>query len=253
MSFSLTPILTSVGVRLKGNVMANRRMFSQRITGDEKFLEMPTSAQNLYFHLGIYADDDGFVNPQKIVRMIGANPDDLKVLLAKGFVIPFETGVIVITHWKENNYIQADRYTPTIYQDEYKKLECIQNVYSLDTQVRLGKSKVRLGKDISDKSRKKPLHNPLGVEIIKAFEEVDAKNKTYYGNKTQRLACDFLLGEFSLEEILARIKILSQTNKFPYFPKINSPYDLKEKWVKLEDQIKSKQLEIKNKERSIIL
>ena len=127
--------------------MAQRRMFSQRIVGDEKFLEMPVSAQNLYFHLGIYADDDGFVNPQKIVRMIGANPDDLKVLITKEFVIPFEGGVVVVTHWKENNYIQKDRYTPTIYQEQLKKLDSIQNVYKLDTQVRLGKVRLELGKD----------------------------------------------------------------------------------------------------------
>jgi hypothetical protein len=132
--------------------MANRRMFSQRVTGDEKFLEMPVSAQNLYFHLGIYADDDGFVNPQKIIRIVGSNPDDLKVLLAKNFVIPFETGVIVITHWKENNYIRNDRYIETIYKEQKDLLKEKDGVYSLgipngyqmDTQVRLGK--VRLGK-----------------------------------------------------------------------------------------------------------
>ena len=132
--------------------MAQRRMFSQRIVGEEKFLEMPQSAQNLYFHLGIYADDDGFINPQKIVRMIGANPDDLKILVAKQFVIPFEAGVVVITNWKENNYIQKDRYTPTIYQNELKKLECIQDVYKLDTQVRIGKD--RLGEDSIGKVKK---------------------------------------------------------------------------------------------------
>ena len=121
-------------------------MFSQRIVGDESFLEMPLSSQCLYFHLGVYADDDGFVNPQKIIRMTGSNPDDLKVLITKNFVIPLDGGVVVVTHWRENNYIQKDRYTPTIYQEQNEKLSCIQNVYRLDTQVRLGKVRVELGK-----------------------------------------------------------------------------------------------------------
>src|SRR5215475_6070527 len=113
--------------------MAQRRMFSAQIVTTDAFLEMPLTSQALYFHLGMTADDDGFVSPRKVLRMTGAGEDDLKVLLSKGFVIPFQSGVIVITHWKQNNYIQADRYTPTIYKDERATLSCIQNVYILDT------------------------------------------------------------------------------------------------------------------------
>jgi len=127
--------------------MAQRRMFSKSITRTDKFLDMPQSAQNLYFHLGIEADDDGFVSPKMIMRTLGSMDDDLSVLILKGFVIPFESGVLVITHWKENNYIQSDRYKPTIYQKELEELGWIGNVYKLDTQVRLGK--VRLGKESS--------------------------------------------------------------------------------------------------------
>jgi hypothetical protein len=108
-------------------------MFSAQIVTTDSFLEMPLTSQALYFHLGMSADDDGFVSPRKVLRMTGAGEDDLKVLLAKGFVIPFSTGVIVITHWKQNNYIQSDRYTPTIYKVERGMLSCIQNVYKLDT------------------------------------------------------------------------------------------------------------------------
>jgi hypothetical protein len=107
-------------------------MFSAQIVNADAFLDMPISSQALYFHLGMSADDDGFVSPRKVLRMTGAGEDDLKVLLSKSFVIPFESGVIVITHWKQNNYIQADRYTPTIYKDERATLSCIQNVYRLD-------------------------------------------------------------------------------------------------------------------------
>src|SRR5438477_9850520 len=113
--------------------MAQRRMFSAQIVNADAFLDMPISSQALYFHLGMSADDDGFVSPRKVLRMIGAGEDDLKVLLSKGFVIPFESGVIVITHWKQNNNIQGDRYTPSIYRGERARLSCIQNVYELDT------------------------------------------------------------------------------------------------------------------------
>ncbi len=108
-------------------------MFSAQIVTTDAFLEMPLTTQALYFHLGMSADDDGFVSPRKVLRMTGAGEDDLKVLLAKGFVIPFQSGVIVITHWKQNNYLRNDRYTPTIYKAERENLSCIQGVYRLDT------------------------------------------------------------------------------------------------------------------------
>ena len=108
-------------------------MFSSQIVTSDEFLEMPLTSQALYFHLGMSADDDGFVSPRKILRMTGAGEDDLKVLMSKNFVIPFNSGVIVITHWKQNNYLRNDRYTPTIYKDEMNRLSSIQNVYRLDT------------------------------------------------------------------------------------------------------------------------
>jgi hypothetical protein len=127
--------------------MAQRRMFSRAVVRTDKFLDMSPTAQNLYFHFGIEADDDGFVsNPKSIMKSIGAPDDDIRILEAKGFIIPFEKGILVITHWKENNYIQADRYKPTVYQDELKLLDCEHNVYKMDTQVRLelGKSKSKV-------------------------------------------------------------------------------------------------------------
>lgn len=103
--------------------MAQRRMFSPQIVGSDAFLDMPISTQALYFHLGMYADDDGFINPKKIMRMVGTSDDDLKMLMAKRFVLPFESGVVVIKHWLINNLVQADRYHKTVYQDEFKSLE----------------------------------------------------------------------------------------------------------------------------------
>ncbi len=132
--------------------MAQRRMFSKTIVEMDSFLDLPVSSRELYFQLGMYADDDGFVSPKKVIRTVGASEDDLKVLIAKQFVIPFESGVIVIRHWKQNNYIQSDRYSPTLHQLEYKQA-CEDNVYKLDTKsIQDGKNmEHRVGKGRLDK------------------------------------------------------------------------------------------------------
>ena len=148
--------------------MAERRMFAKTIIDSDMFIDMPMSARLLYYDLAMRADDDGFVNsPKKIMKFVGASMDDMNVLIAKQFIIPFESGVVVIKHWKIHNYIQKDRYKATSYQAEKESLtlkngtyytddlpdvsnldtECIQDVYSLDTQDRLGKDRIELGKD----------------------------------------------------------------------------------------------------------
>ena len=103
--------------------MAERRMFTQKIVDSDAFLDMPLSSQSLYFHLNMRADDDGFVNnPKKIQRMIGASEDDLKLLLAKRFILGFENGIVVIKHWRMHNLLRKDRYNPTQYIDEMETL-----------------------------------------------------------------------------------------------------------------------------------
>ena len=114
--------------------MAERRMFTQKITESDAFIEMPCSTQNFYFHLCMNADDDGFVNsPKKIQRSIGATDDDARILITKNFIIPFESGVIVIKHWRMHNQLRKDRYHPTDYYEEkcllYLKSD---GVYTLD-------------------------------------------------------------------------------------------------------------------------
>jgi len=161
--------------------MAQRRMFSLKIVDTDDFLDMPESTRLLYFDLGMRADDDGFIQPKKVMRLTGSNDDDLKLLLAKNFIIPFNNrGVIVITDWRENNYIQKDRYTPTKYIDEAKKLSCIQNVYKLDTQVRIGKD--RLGKVREEINRELTTQQLQDLKIkfpnIDVYEEYD-KCKDY--------------------------------------------------------------------------
>ena len=149
--------------------MAERRMFAKTIIDSDAFLDMPSSTQSLYFHLGMRADDEGFINNvRKIQRVVGASDDDLKLLIAKRFVIPFETGIIVIKHWKLHNYIRKDRMKETVYTAEkallsekengtYSLCQPTGNQLSTNCQHRLGKD--RLGKDsidnIADKPQKK--------------------------------------------------------------------------------------------------
>lgn len=103
--------------------MAEKRMFTQKIVDSDAFLDMPLSAQALYFHLNMRADDDGFVNnPKKVQRVIGASEDDLKLLVVKRFILTFQSGVIVIKHWRMHNTLKSDRYKPTDYQEEFALL-----------------------------------------------------------------------------------------------------------------------------------
>ena len=104
--------------------MAERRMFSKLVIDSDMFLDMPLSAQALYFHLSMHADDDGFLNNSKKIRsLIGATEDDLNLLVTMGFVVSFDNGIVAIRHWRMNNYLRKDRYTPTIHQRELSMLE----------------------------------------------------------------------------------------------------------------------------------
>lgn len=108
--------------------MANKRMFSQTITNSDRFLDMPQSTQLLYFHLGMQADDDGFLdNYNSIMRNVKCNADDLRLLIAKNFVIGFDSGVIVIRDWRVHNQLRKDRYHPTKYLQERQQLQVLDN------------------------------------------------------------------------------------------------------------------------------
>lgn len=174
-------------------------MFSKQITDTDAFLDMPATAQNLYFHLNMHADDDGFLgNAKTIRRMVGASEDDLKILVAKQFILIFPDGVSVIRDWHIHNYIQKDRYHPTIYQDDKKKLEvsknkqyqiateapkkldtdCIHDVSKADTQSSLVKSrsgKSSQGKVRSSSSVDETVSNEGSVDNFD--DDDDKKNK----------------------------------------------------------------------------
>ena len=99
--------------------MANRRMLNKTVVESDPFFEMPADSQALYMHLVLNADDEGFVgNPETIRRMTGFSKDSLKLLIAKGFLISFQSGVVVVTHWEMQNKIQPSRKTKTIFTDE---------------------------------------------------------------------------------------------------------------------------------------
>ena len=151
--------------------MANKRMFSKQITTSDAFMEMPVSSQLLYFHLNMEADDDGFVsNPKRTIKIIGANEDDLKVLLTKRFLLAFQSGVVVIKHWLLHNAIRKDMYKETQYLEEKKSLQIKDNlVYTelcnesvTDPLHRL--DKIRLEKNNLDKEVP-----PLNTKVKKAI------------------------------------------------------------------------------------
>ena len=182
--------------------MAERRMFAKTIVLSDAFLDMPLSARCLYFTLGMLADDDGFVNsPKSVMRQVGASTDDLNLLLAKRFILAFESGVIVIKHWRIHNYIQKDRYKGSKYIEEKASLaidengaytECIQDVSKMDTQDRLelGKSKDSLVEDnIPPATPPKPTKHKYGEfqNVLLTDDEVDKLKERFPVDWVERI------------------------------------------------------------------
>ena len=225
--------------------MAERRMFAKTIIDSDAFLEMPLSTQALYFHLSMRADDDGFLNnAKKVMRMIGANQNDLDLLLVKNFVIKFEDGICVIKHWRIHNYIQTDRYHETMYKDNKnllnidenkaytlkntgKKLEgnriieviepmdteCIQDVSKMDTQVRLELGKDSIGKDsIENKKEKKKKTSGLD-EIINNYTSNLELQETLQDFLKMRKAQKKVMTDRALKTLLNKLDTLATTDE----------------------------------------
>lgn len=157
----------------------NRRMVNPKIVDLDIFLDMPATARLLYYDLLVRADDDGFITPQRIVRMTGASQDDLKILIAKQFVYMWEDGIIVLLHWREHNHVQNDRYIPSDYYPRLRKIgskyalgarqivsnldtKRIQSVSILDTQDRVGK----------DSKNNKEIYKESSHELSPAYQEI---------------------------------------------------------------------------------
>jgi len=244
--------------------MAERRMFSKTIIDSDKFTDMPLSTQALYFHLSMRADDDGFVNnPKKIQRMIGCADDDFKLLILKSFVIGFESGVIVIKHWRMHNYIQKDRYKETIYSDEKRTLQlkdgreyvknddCIQNGYTMDTQVSIGKVSLELGKDSivkdsielnvesDDSSPAKPTKHKYGEykNVLLTDEELDKLKNEFpdYEQKIENLSSYIESKGAKYKSHLATIRNWAKKDSVPQKGKtaqeLDSFYGMAKSWA----------------------
>lgn len=214
--------------------MAQRRMFSLQIVDTDAFMDMPLSAQALYFHLGMRADDDGFVsNARRIQKLVGAADDDLKLLILKRFVLTFESGVIVLKHWKISNYIQKDRYKPTLYREEKATLylkpdgaytdhpsegarPCIQSVSTADTEsenpvipavctdVSIPDTQDRLGKDRLGQVRLGEVNNFLsGDGGARAREAAESVVADYMGGRNLDASLYFGVTEQDLATVAA--------------------------------------------------
>lgn len=158
-------------------------MFSNQVINSDAFLDMNMSAQALYFHLNMNADDDWFVSPKRIMRMLWSPDDDIKLLVMKWFVLPFADWVIVITHWKvNNNQIKLDRYTPTLYQEHLQNMTQLDKVYALELvgvqngdklEAKSRVEKIRLEKKRKKESEKKI--SPPPSEKLSLKKEIEIK------------------------------------------------------------------------------
>lgn len=178
--------------------MAEKRMFSKKIIDTDWFMDMPASTQNLYFHLSMRADDDGFVaSPKRIIKLIGATEDDYKILIAKKFVIPFESGVCVITDWRINNYLRNDRYTETIYKEERDSLvldekgkynlgiPSVDQVLSISNSNTISSSKSNEDGVVGEEKKSKHKYGEF-KRVLLTDEELEKLNKEFGEEKTQK-------------------------------------------------------------------
>lgn len=176
--------------------MGNRRMFSIRIVGSTRFLKMPTSSQNLYFHLGMRADDDGVVEAFPIMQMIGANEDDLRILVGKEFVTVLnEDWVTFINDWTEHNTIKTDRYKSSIYKNllleikpdaKVKNIVCLQDVSKMSpsylqddslSKDKLSKDKLSKDKDYIDYQQIADMYNNTCVSFPRLTKLSEKRKK----------------------------------------------------------------------------
>lgn len=167
--------------------MAQKRMFSLQVIDTDRFMDMPSSSQALYFHLGMHGDDDGFVSaPKKITRAAGCSDDDLRLLAQKGYIIPFDSGVIVITDWKLNNSIKGDRYHETVHQAEKAMLKkdsagryliganmepvCFQSGTDTEPESSLDLDKTSSSKGINSGRTSRRTHKPFSPPTLQEVE-----------------------------------------------------------------------------------
>lgn len=233
--------------------MARKRMFDLEIINQDSFFDLPIGAKALYFLLGMEADDEGFVSPRKVLKLYGGTEDDLKILALKGYIIPFKTGVIVITDWKRNNYLDKNRIKETIYQSEKNQISynektekyelvidevkqplnsSLTNVKQMLNQNRIEENRIEENikeKNITKKERKeKMLHGNTLVTKCNTEKEIDKeidieidnkkKNDVYFENEeVNNLFIEFLKIRKKIKAVnsdLAIKKLVNKLNKY---------------------------------------
>lgn len=251
--------------------MSKRRMFSQSIVENDVFLDMPLSSQALYLHLSMNADDYGFVSPKRIMRMIGANDDDLKILILKRYILTFDSGAIVIKHWHINNTIRKDRSQKTTYAKEletltnneygaYTEIDKITttviqltdtdrqlttsgkpNDNQMATQIRL--EEIRLDKIRLDESRvsKDTKGTTSEKEIVKS-RDIDTlfvawKESVGYelksNTRTNRDYASKIIRQYGLADAIRMVRGAGLASEDRYAPRISNFSDLYRKWDQL--------------------
>lgn len=248
--------------------MSQRRLFSPDIVESDAFLEMPLSSQVLYFHLAMHADDDGFVNPRTVMRILGTPVDDLRVLLAKRFLLEFENGVVVIKHWLIHNTIRKDRYKPTRYLEQKSCLKIKENgSYTesgnqmatigqpngdiLVTQVKLSKaksSKVKISStNVEEQSSEVVFGNEDINWVLNTFKDVMGFESSGRGQQ-DRFMAKHLLGKFNKTQIQGMMRYCA-TDEFA--PRVGSVEKLWQKRGDIVAGIKSLQNKTKGTIQSI--
>jgi hypothetical protein len=240
--------------------MAHKRMFSKDITGSDAFLEMPASSQALYFHFGMEADDDGFIgNPKKIMRVMGVSEDDMKILLAKRFLLAFKSGIIVVKHHRINNNWDAHNCKRTIYLEEFSELRIKENrAYTLDeTQGVPVQSDSRLNpvfridKNRIDKNTTGAVAIAPRIEYVVEDEDRPAKKESrvkdklaiyhlfsqkeqpWWRHAQQKKAALSLFDLVGADKVRAGLQKMRENVDDPYCPQAQTPFDYEVKLPKL--------------------
>ncbi len=228
--------------------MAQKRMFDRAIIDTDRFMDLPMSAKAMYFLLGMEADDEGFVSYKKVLRIHGGNEDDVKLLIAKNFLIHFPSGVVVITDWNTNNWLDSRRLKPTEYQVEKKLLGLtVDKKYVLSNGLADVKPEERsIEENISETSSQKyeivseddkPIREKkinTSEQVFNIFkEEINKYPLNWKTNKTQRLAAENLLQERGEDQIRKALRFFKKHKDEPFCPEVSTPWDLDSKWTKL--------------------
>lgn len=242
--------------------MAQKRMFDKAIIDTEKFMDLSMSSKALYFLMGMEADDEGFVSPRKVLRIHGGNEDDIKILIVKKFLIPFDSGVVVITDWNKNNWLDSRRIKPTEYQTERKQIMLTeQGEYSLSNGLAIaspeessieesrGEENTSLtplvraipkAKKILSRKSVSEITNPKVSQVIGLFRLVNTNYNAFYTRKAEHTAVETMLKSHTIADIESILKKAVEYNKMTFVTarnRIYSPTELLRNWSECENAL----------------